>query len=67
MSAVAVTRYDQVVVSLPHVELKKFSRIVNALGFTIVKQSSMDRAMADIREGRVYKASSIDELRQLVG
>lgn len=58
---------DYVVVQLPHIEMTKFSNIVKALGFSIVKQSSMDRAMAQADAGLTYEVDSIEDLKKLVG
>ena len=67
--AVEVTspRYDQILVNVPHIELKKFKAIVKALGFTIEKRSDLDIAIAEAEAGKVTKCTSLDELINAVG
>jgi len=60
--AVAVTRYDQIVVNVPHLEAKKFKAIVKALGFTIEKKTELQRAIEDVEAGKVVKCDSLDAL-----
>lgn len=66
-SAVTMPRYNQVVVNVPHFEMKRFTAIAKALGVTIERQSSMDVAMAQIEAGQVYDAGSVEELIKIVG
>ena len=61
------TTYDQIVVNVPHLELKKFSAIVKALGFTIEKKSDLQRAIEEVENGQITKCSSLDELISKVG
>lgn len=58
---------DPILVNVPHLEVKKFMAIVKALGFSAIKQSSMDRALAQVAFGQVYDAKSVDELIEIVG
>lgn len=67
MNSATVPQYDQLVINVPHFELKKFTQIAKIFGVTIVKQSSMDRAMAQIEAGEVYSVENLDELKKLVG
>ncbi|MBQ9561606.1 MAG: hypothetical protein IJV10_04945 [Prevotella sp.] len=60
--AIQAPRYDQVLVNVPHLELKKFKAIVKALGFTIEKRSELELAIAEVEAGKVTKVSSLDEL-----
>lgn len=60
--AIQSPRYDQVLVNVPHLELKKFKAIVKALGFTIEKRSELELAIAEVEAGKVTKVSSLDEL-----
>ncbi len=62
-----VTNCDPILVNVPHLEVKKFMAIVKALGFSAVKQSSMDRALAQVALGQVYDVESVDELINIVG
>lgn len=66
-SAITMPRYNQVVVNVPHLEMKRFTAIAKALGVTIEKQSSMDIAMAQIEAGQVYDAGSVEDLIKIVG
>ncbi len=59
--------YDQVVVNVPHFELKKFTAIVKALGFTIEKKSDLQRAIEEVENGHTIKCKSLDELINRVG
>ena len=58
---------DPILVNVPHIEVKKFMAIVKALGFDAIKQSSMDRALAQVAFGQVYDVESVDELIKIVG
>ena len=53
-------------VNVPDAEMQRFSIIAEALGCTVEGSTGMERAMEDIREGRVYKADSLEELKALV-
>lgn len=66
-TAVATPQYDQVVVNVPHLELKKFKAIVKALGFTIEKKSELQKAIEEVESGKVIQCSSIEELINVVG
>ncbi len=66
-TAMTMPRYDQVVVNIPHLEMKRFTAIAKALGVTIEKQSSMDCAMAQIESGQIYDAASVEDLIKIVG
>lgn len=59
--------YDQVVVNVPHIELKKFTAIVKALGFTIEKKSDLQRAIEEVESGHTIKCDSLDDLINRVG
>ena len=56
----------RVLVNVPEVEMKRFCIIAEALGCTVEEKTGMERAMDDLREGRVYKAESLDALKALV-
>jgi len=58
---------DPILVNVPHIEVKKFMAIVKALGFSAIKQSSMDRALSQEAFGQVYDVESVDELIKIVG
>ena len=62
-----MTAYDQVVVNVPHLELKKFTAIVKALGFTIEKKTELQKAIDEVENGQVIKCKSLDELINRVG
>ena len=62
-----LTNYDQVVVNVPHLELKKFTTIVKALGFTIAKRSELEEAIAEVESGNVIRCDSLDDLIRKVG
>ncbi|MBO7646032.1 MAG: hypothetical protein J6S52_03355 [Prevotella sp.] len=64
--AVTTPRYDQVLVNVPHIELKKFKAVVKALGFTIEKRSELDLAIAEAEAGKTIKCNSLDELIKAV-
>ena len=61
-SAITTSQYEQVVVSVPRLELKKFTAIVKALGFSIEKKTELQRSIEDVESGRVIKCSSLEEL-----
>lgn len=61
------TTYDQIVVNVPHLELKKFVAIVKALGFTIEKKTELQKAIDEVESGRAIKCNSLDELITRVG
>ena len=61
-SAITTSQYEQVVVSVPRLELKKFTAIVKALGFSIEKKTELQRSIEDVESGRVIKSSSLEEL-----
>ncbi len=65
--AIQAPRYDQVLVNVPHLELKKFKAIVKALGFTIEKRSELELTIAEAEAGKVTKCTSLDELINAVG
>lgn len=57
-----IPQYDQVVVNVPHIELKKFKAIVKALGFTIEKKSELKKAIEEVESGNVVLCSSLEDL-----
>ena len=61
-SAITTSQYEQVVVNVPRLELKKFKAIVKALGFSIEKKTDLQRSIEDVESGRVIKCSSLEEL-----
>lgn len=61
MSA-TIAPYDQVVVNVPRLELKKFTAIVKALGFTIEKKSDLQRSIEEVESGKIIKCKSLDDL-----
>ena len=61
-SAITTSQYEQVVVNVPRLELKKFKAIVKALGFSIEKKTELQRSIEDVESGRVIKCSSLEEL-----
>lgn len=61
-SAITTSQYEQVVVNVPRLELKKFKAIVKALGFSIEKKTELQRSIEDVELGRVIKCSSLEEL-----
>lgn len=67
MQTMSIPKYDQLVINVPHVEMKKFAQIAKIFGITIEKQSSMDRALAQVEAGQVYDVESLDELIKIVG
>ena len=66
-SAITTSQYEQVVVNVPRLELKKFKAIVKALGFSIEKKTELQRSIEDVESGRVIKCSSLEELINKVG
>ena len=61
-SVITTSQYEQVVVNVPRLELKKFKAIVKALGFSIEKKTELQRSIEDVESGRVIKCSSREEL-----
>ena len=61
-SAITTQQYEQVVVNVQRLELKKFKAIVKALGFSIEKKTELQRSIEDVESGRVIKCSSLEEL-----
>ena len=59
--------YEQVVVNVPCLELKKFAAIVKALGFTIEKKSDLQRSIEEVENGKIVKCQSLDDLISKVG
>lgn len=59
-------QYDQVVVNVPHIELKKFKAIVKALGFTIEKKSELKKAIEEVESGNIVLCSSLEDLMNRV-
>lgn len=57
--------YNRVTVHVPRLEMRRFAAIVKALGFEIEKKNAIDEALDDIEAGRVYSASSVNELRRI--
>ena len=66
-SAITKSQYEQVVVNVPRLELKKFTAIVKALGFSIEKKTELQRSIEDVESGCVIKCSSLEELINTVG
>ena len=66
-TAITSTKYDQVVVNVPHLERKKFIAIVKALGFSIEEKSELQRAIEEVEAGKIIKCSSLEELIDKVG
>ena len=61
-SAITTSQYEQVVVNVPRLELKKFKAIVKALGFSIEKKTELQRSIEEVESGSVIKCSSLEEL-----
>lgn len=65
--AVAMTApvYNQVVVNVPKLELKRFKAIMKALDYVVIEKSELEEAIEDVEAGRVYSCSSVQELMAL--
>ncbi len=67
MSAtVAMPRYDQVWVNIPHVEMKRFKAIMKALDYELVQHNELDEAIAEVESGKVIHCSSLEELKAAI-
>ena len=61
---------EDVYISLPDSDFSFLKTLSKRMGWTIkkVKKTGLEAALDDVKEGRVYKAHSVDELfRQLEG
>lgn len=66
-SAMTIPQYDQIVLNVPHVDIKRFLSIAKVFGCTIEKRCELDMAIAEVEAGKAIRCSSLDELKKLVG
>ncbi|MCQ2312457.1 MAG: hypothetical protein MJZ84_03300 [Paludibacteraceae bacterium] len=67
LATAAVPTYDQVLVNIPHVEMKRFKAIMKALDYELVKRNELDEAIEEVESGNVIHCSSLEELKRAVG
>ncbi|MCQ2347312.1 MAG: hypothetical protein MJZ92_05230 [Paludibacteraceae bacterium] len=68
MAATAIMpRYDQVLVNIPHVEMKRFKAIMKALDYELVQRNELDEAIEEVESGNVIHCSSLEELKSAIG
>ena len=60
-AAVAMPQFDQVLVSVPHVELKRFKTIIKALDCKLIQRTELEEAIDEVESGRVKTMDSIDD------
>lgn len=66
--AVALTpTYDQVIVEIPHIEMKRFKAIMKALDYQLIQKSELEEAIDEVESGNVVHCSSLEELKLAVG
>ena len=60
----AMTSQRQVTLSIPSSDYKFISTMSRKMGWTIqrTRKTGLERAMDDVRAGRVYKAKDVDDL-----
>lgn len=59
--------YNQVLVNVPRVEMKRFKAIMKALDYELVKYNELDEAIEEVESGCVIHCSSLEELKNAVG
>lgn len=63
----AIPVYDQVLVNIPRIEMKRFKAIMKALDYELVKRNELDEAIEEVESGHVIHCSSLEELKNAVG
>ena len=63
----ALPVYDQVLVNIPRIEMKRFKAIMKALDYELVKRNELDEAIEEVESGNVIHCSSLEELKNAVG
>lgn len=67
-AVINTTDRENIQISLPTVDIAILKSLAERLGWIITKKTGMDEAIEDIHEGRVYKASSTEDLfKQILG
>ena len=63
------TTMETISFELPKADSKLFKELAKKMGWTITdKKSGIEKAMEDVKTGRVYKAKDADELfKQILG
>lgn len=66
-ATMTIPKYDQVLVNIPHVEMKRFKAIMKALDYELVQRNELDEAIEEVESGNVVHCSSLEELKLAVG
>lgn len=53
---------EQVTLSVPKIDMKRLKGIAKAMGWKIERKNALDKALDEVREGKVLHYNSLDEL-----
>ena len=53
---------EQVTISVPKIDMKRLRGIAKAMGWKIEKENALDKALKEVKDGKVLEYSSLDEL-----
>lgn len=53
---------EQVTISVPKIDMKRLRGIAKAMGWKIEKENALDKAVKEVKDGKVLEYSSLDEL-----
>ena len=67
MQTAPTLEYDQVFVNIPHVEMKRFKALMDALDYKVVYCNELDEAIEEVESGNVIHCSSLEDLKKAVG
>lgn len=60
--ATTVLNMESVTLSVPKVDMKRLRGIVKAMGWKIQKKNALDEALDEVKNGKILKYDSLDEL-----
>ena len=67
IATTSMPAYDQVLVNIPRVEMRRFKAIMKALDYELVQRNELDEAIEEVESGNVVHCSSLEELKMAVG
>lgn len=53
---------EQVIISVPKIDMKRLRGIAKAMGWKIEKENALDKALKEVKDGKTLEYASLDEL-----
>lgn len=71
MNTAALNRTDQFLISIPHVDVRRFKALIKAFGWSAEKQESLNAttlcALQEMEEGHYTEFSTVDDYLKVLG